>query len=72
MRTTRPHSTLGFWKFMGRQRDKPEASQVVKTLRYVFVGGSFGTFQLHRQDVFDQEIGKVLPNRVSGLCSLHC
>src|ERR1017187_5407910 len=40
-------------------------SQVVDTLRGVLTGQPFHTFQLDHQHVFDEQIGKVLSDRVT-------
>jgi hypothetical protein len=45
-------------------------SHIVETLRGVFGGEPFHTFQLDHQYVFDENIGKVFSNRVAFVC--HC
>ena len=40
-------------------------SQIVDTLRGVLAGQPFHTFQLDHQQVFDEQIGKVLSDRVT-------
>jgi hypothetical protein len=40
-------------------------SQIVDTLRGVLAGQPFHTFQLDHQHVFDEQIGKVLSDRVT-------
>ena len=44
-------------------------SQIVETLRRVFVGQALDTFQFHHLHVFDEDIGKVFIRR-SGPCGL--
>ena len=51
---------LGFLEIDQQTQAPARGSQVVETLRNVFVGETLGTFQLDDQHFFDQDIGKVL------------
>ena len=60
-----PPLDLGLLKIHEQTEGQAGGSQIVKTLRHVFVGEAFGTFQLHHQHILDKEIGKVFSHRVS-------
>src|SRR6266498_4039924 len=60
-----PPLDLGLLKINEQTEGQAGGSQIVKTLRHVFVGEAFGTFQLHHQHVLDKQIGKVFSPRVT-------
>jgi hypothetical protein len=60
-----PPLDFGLLEIHEKTEGQTGGSQVVKTLRRVFVGEAFRTFQLHHQRVFDKEIGKILSDRVA-------
>ena len=60
-----PPLDFGLLEIHEKTEGQTGGSQVVETLRRVFVDEAFGRFQLHHQHVFDKEIGKVLSDRVA-------
>ena len=51
---------LGFLEIDEQTQRPARGSQIIETLRGVFVGETLGAFQLHDQHVFYENIGKVL------------
>ena len=51
---------LGFLEIDEQTQSPSRSSQVVDTLRGVFVGRTLGAFQLNNQHIFHQNTGKVL------------
>jgi len=56
---------LGSLEIDKQTQSSARGSQVVETLRGVFVGETLGTFELDDQHIFHEDIGKVLSHAMA-------
>ena len=59
------HSMVGFWKLSSRQEFLPGGPQIVEALGHALGGKMLYALELNDHDIFDKDVGEILPNAVA-------